>query len=107
MSNKSVLGKSGGHQSGLGDVDHGLRRACRAFVVLAEPSAVLQPGEGPFDYPAPRKNPEALDLVVSFDDLQFDPTMSPDLGYPFDQHSSTAAVGPDGTDPSVLALELS
>lgn len=84
------------HSSGRSD--------CR-FVILGEPAAVFEPCEGPLDYPAARQDLEASRVVGSLDDLEVDSSSSPQIGYPFDQSSGVAAVGPDLGDPAEGSFE--
>ena len=85
---------------------HCLRRGSGLLEVLAESAAVFKPGERPLHDPASRQDLEALGRVLSPYDLKVDPAMSFQAGYPVDQLSPIASVGPDLADPAVPVFEL-
>ena len=74
------------------DMDQGFAGFRPVFIVLTEPSAVVDPRDRSFHHPATRQDREALGLVGAFHDLQLPVTS---LFCPSDEFPGVAAIGPD------------
>ncbi len=97
-------GQTSEHQTGHSGIDHRFTGGWQPFVVLAQTPIASQPAERPFHDPASRENLEALDIVVSFDNLQ-DPMA--DVFDPSHQWASIAAIRPNQTQAGELVFGLS
>lgn len=85
---------------------HRLRGTGRSLKLLAEPAAVFKPCERALHDPASWQNLEAIGRIASPDNLEFNPSMSTDAGYPIDELAAIASVGPDLANPAVFAFKL-
>ncbi len=84
------------------DVDHGFRRVVAEFIVFAESSGPVEPGEGALDDPSFRQHLKGM-LFVPFDDLD---GVIKHIAGPVDQLARVAAVGEDPGDRVEAAKQL-
>ena len=78
-------------------MDHGnLNESFTGFskflIVFAKSTTTTEPSEGPFHDPTTRQNVKALDVVVTFNDLQYPAAR---LLHPIDQLSAVTAIRPN------------
>ena len=69
------MGKATHYQPDHDNVDHRFAGGCLAFVVLAQPAMMIEPGEGALHDPASGQNGKALLLLRTEHDSQTKPAV--------------------------------
>lgn len=92
------------HNLDAGELDHGLSRRRQILMVDGEPSVVLQPGEGSFDYPSFGKDLELGRALIRTKDNFYNP--SEFVRYPVAKRALVSAVSKYLFQTRELVLQL-
>jgi hypothetical protein len=84
---------------------HRLTRLGEVCIIFAQASVAIEPAQGPFDNPALRDDPKALEAVGTLRNLQADRPLGPQRPDPVHQGTGIGAVGPAMPQPRALVPE--
>jgi hypothetical protein len=76
-------------------MDKGFTRRCQDFVILAQPTVMIEPRESAFNDPSPGQNAKALLVVAAEYNLQTAATV---FENPVEEFSSVATIDPDESE---------